>query len=473
MTQAGAGVEAKANDALITGNYIHDLIIAANSSSGSWGADGIMLNNSSDDVVSYNRLINCVAPSAAYGLDGGGVEFFAAVSNVAIHHNYANNVNGFTKIGSNGATDSNDLWADNVVINSGPMVGIHIGGTWATYVNGLQVLNNTIVAGNNTNGSNFFYLNQANTTGFTAADLLVRNNILYASGTSMAVSQEGNSVPFTHDHNIYYGLNLNVTLAGSELSADPKFVNATTGNYALEAGSPAIGAGQAPAPYATDYAGDPVPSANGVDLGAYEYGSQASPTSTPTVAPTATSAPTAAPTAAPTVTPAPTASLPNLLKDGSFESGISPWLLQVDTPASASASLDTGNHAADGGTASAKVNVAAGDASDPYYVQLRQSGVELCAGCRYQLAFWAKAAAGRSVQAAVQGVNSPYNIYLNQTVAPGTAWQKYTYEFTPSQSDTAFVGFNLGSSASTVWIDGVTLTGGLLPEAFLPYIGAR
>ena len=86
------------------------------------------------------------------------------------------------------------------------------------------------------------------------------------------------------------------------------------------------------------------------------------------------------------------------------------------------------------------------------------------------MTFWARAADGRSIQAIVQGMNSPYAIYLDQTVSPGPAWQEYTYGFTTRQSDTAFAGFNLGASTTTVWIDGVTLTGGLPPAAFLPFV---
>ena len=297
LTGGGAGLEARSQYDLITNNYFHDMHLAADDGQGSsWGGDGIMLNGTSNDEISYNRFVNCIAPSGSQNsvTDGSAVEFYSAVTNVAIDHNDLYNDNQVSELGSNGTTtDSNDLWADNLIVNSSAW-GVHLGGSFTTNANGLQIINNTFIVSRPTNinyNPNFIYTDGGNTVGFTAGDLVVRNNIFYASGFSMGIDQDPD-VPYTHDHNLYYGIaDWNIALGATEKAADPEFADFAGGDYELEAGSPAIGAGLAPAPYPTDYAGNPVPSANGVDIGAYEYYSnQQSPTPTGTLQ--ATSGPT-------------------------------------------------------------------------------------------------------------------------------------------------------------------------------------
>ena len=79
-------------------------------------------------------------------------------------------------------------------------------------------------------------------------------------------------------------------------------------------------------------------------------------------------------------------------------------------------------------------------------------------GKKYQVVFYARSDANRTLQAIVQKKDSPYTIYGNQTVNLTTAWQKFSYTFTPGQSDSVFVGFNLAASGATVWLDGVYIT---------------
>jgi hypothetical protein len=565
MTACGAGVEDRANYTTITHNNFHDLIAATNDNAGDyWGGDGMMIEGSSNDEIDYNTCTNCISTgfTPATG-DGGFVEFYDSNSNVTIDHNYVNNTWQVSQLGSSGGTDSNIEWAYNVFINVGPVIGLHLGGTWETNYSNLVLINNTCYWTTSANGPNIIYTDSGDSDGFTPGDFTERNNLFVTTASGMGTDQ--NTEAFTHDHNIYEGFSYEDYSMGTDeyWNENPDFVNAGADNFELQAGSPAIGAGLAPAPFSTDYAGDPVPSANGVDIGAYEYEPQASPTATPTTAPTATpttaptatptmaptatrtptvaptampttapsatpttaptatpttaptatpttaptatrtptTAPTATPTTAPTATPttaptatsaptvaptatpttaptatpttAPTAtSAPttapgssNMLQNGSFESATSPWLLQVNSPASASLSQDTTTHASDGGVASAKISITTDDTSNPYYIQVRQEGLSVCSSCSYQFSFWATAAGSRSIQAVVQGQNSPYTVYFDQSVTLGTSWQEFTYTVTPNASDTVFVGFNLGASTSTVWIDGVSFTSGAAPTA--------
>jgi len=133
----------------------------------------------------------------------------------------------------------------------------------------------------------------------------------------------------TVDHNLtdgdrdpefeFYGV-------GDLVDVSPAFVNPSTRDYHLLAGSPAIDHGSAAAAPADDFDGNPRPQdgdgdgAAGYDIGAYEASSpagsptpsatlRASPTATPT--PTATNTPMPnTPTPTPTQTPTPTATAP-------------------------------------------------------------------------------------------------------------------------------------------------------------------
>ena len=465
MTACGAGVEDRANYTTITHNNFHDLIAATNDNEGDyWGGDGMMIEGSSNDEIDYNTCTNCISTgfTPATG-DGGFVEFYDSNSNVTIDHNYVNNTWQVSQLGSSGGTDSNIEWAYNVFINVGPVIGLHLGGTWETNYSNLVLINNTCYWTTSANGPNIIYTDSGDSDGFTSGDLTERNNLFVTTASGMGTDQ--NTEAFTHDHNIYEGFSYEDYSMGTgeHWNENPDFVNAAADNFELQAGSPAIGAGLAPAPFSTDYAGDPVPSANGVDIGAYEYGTQAGPTATPTVAPTSGPGPTSTPE--PTATPTSAPASGNLMQNGSFESGTSPWSLQVNSPASASLSQDTTVHASDGGVASAKVSIAADDTSSPYNIQLRQAGLSTCSACSYQLSFWAMAAASRSLEAVVQGLSSPYTVYFDRSPTVGTSWQEYTYTVTPGASDAVFVGFNLGASTSTIWIDGVSLTNLSTPTA--------
>lgn len=72
-TKVGAGFTVNGRHNLITGNYAHDLTMVVNDEGGDndFGATGVILE-ASDNEVSYNRMINCEAPSLDYGFDGGG-----------------------------------------------------------------------------------------------------------------------------------------------------------------------------------------------------------------------------------------------------------------------------------------------------------------------------------------------------------------------------------------------------------------
>lgn len=103
----GLGVSVWGQYNLVTNNYIHDLKEVVNtpydpgvpgSDDDDYGCVGVWLWASNNEV-SYNRIIDCVAQSYDYGIDGGGIEFFGTVDNCKIHHNFVKGCMGFIEIG--------------------------------------------------------------------------------------------------------------------------------------------------------------------------------------------------------------------------------------------------------------------------------------------------------------------------------------------------------------------------------------
>lgn len=91
-TRVGIGISIRGRNNLVTHNYAHDLTMVVNNPGGDndYGAVGIWLFASLNEV-SYNRMINCKAPSYDYGFDGGVVEFYGNVDSCYVHHNWGEN----------------------------------------------------------------------------------------------------------------------------------------------------------------------------------------------------------------------------------------------------------------------------------------------------------------------------------------------------------------------------------------------
>jgi len=313
MTNVGIGVGIYGQRNLVTANYFHDLKMVVNTQGGDddYGAYAIGIYNSNNEV-SYNRAERCKAPSYDYGADGGFVEFYNNVSGANIHHNWAQDNNGFIEVGGGSATDT--VVAYNVAVNNGSLAVMHISGNFQATVSNFRFENNTIVetaVGSNT----YDILDFIGTPPANA--VTVRNNIFYVNQFQVV----SNTPSFAHDHNLYYFMQshtqLGAPLGPGEKIADPLFVNLAGGDYHLRAGSPAIDAG-VDLGYRQDCAGQPVPQGSAPDLGAYEYSSSA-PAATPTQAPasaTPTQASTQLPVTAtptrvpPTATPAPATATP-------------------------------------------------------------------------------------------------------------------------------------------------------------------
>ena len=263
--RVGAGLQVYGANALITRNHFHDGVMIHNTMGGDddYGANGIVVSGP-DAEISYNLAERLAAPSFDFGTDGGFVELYGALSNVSVHHNTVRDSNGFCEGGSNGGLAQSDLtFAYNLSVDNGSMYTLHNGGNgFAAVFSAVLFAHNTIV--NTTPTSTIFWTSRD----ATAGSITVRNNIVVAGGARV-YTRPG---LLTHDHNLYTVIgSLGLTAGDGEVVADPRFVDAAGGDFHLRADSPAIDVGAGTALFVTDLDETPVPSGDGLDLGAFEF----------------------------------------------------------------------------------------------------------------------------------------------------------------------------------------------------------
>lgn len=262
-TNSGQGISVSGQFNLITNNYAHDLKMIVNTPGGTddYGALGFLIMNS-DNEVSYNRCVNCRAPSYDFGYDGGVVEIYSNGDNSYIHNNYGRASDGFLEVGV--GTARNVRVAYNVSDNNYTHFGcLHTGGTFGSLIDNFKIENNTIV---NTTVTGWAVINCADVP-LTSSQLYFRNNVVY---TNMLVAGQGG---FTHTNNDYLvsgGAQVGYTLSSSERIIDPLLADVSSGDYHLQSSSPAINSG-INLGYTLDYANQAVPQGGIPDIGAYEY----------------------------------------------------------------------------------------------------------------------------------------------------------------------------------------------------------
>jgi parallel beta-helix repeat protein len=136
-----------------------------------------------------------------------------------------------------GSGDGNTAYNNIVIKNSG--YGIQVSSEGPTNT---KVYNNTIY-GNKYSGVAIFS---------RSLNTIVRNNILSQNGGTLSDSGTG-------------------TIQSNNVTSDPKFSNASTLDFSLQAGSPAIDAGIKLSEVVNDITGAPRPQGATYDIGAHEY----------------------------------------------------------------------------------------------------------------------------------------------------------------------------------------------------------
>jgi hypothetical protein len=284
ITASGTGVTSNGQYNLITHNNVHDLKMIVNTAGGDddYGAVCFWLAGPNNEV-SYNRGVNCRAPSSDYGYDGGFVEVWKQGDNTYVHHNLADNTSGFFEIGGSGSA-RNIKVAQNVLYNVHGGLCLHNGGSFSISFDNFRFEGNTYYS--STDGYRFLDC----VTGLTPSMVIMRDNV-FASNIRIS-----NSGSFTHTNNLYSmsgGATVGYTLGSGEKQGNPSFADVGAKDFHLLSGSAAIDAG-VDAGYATDYDGNARSVGASTDMGAFEYQNNKGETSEPT--------PPSSPDPAPSVT---------------------------------------------------------------------------------------------------------------------------------------------------------------------------
>ena len=283
-------------------NMMFQLTPTSTNGSDDSGAVAIALHGD-DNEIAGNTFRDNHACSYDFGSDGASIDIYGGDRNV-LHHNATTNDDVFAEIGKSSTSGA----ADNVLAYNSMRADLPQAyflvtrGAASSYgpVLRTKVYNNTV------------HLTQTGPSvigivcrhGCNSDILTLKGNVIW-SGRSVwtdGAFGEGKNVYWSAGGKPYFGDG--ATRSASSLVADPRFADAATGDYHLQAGSPAIDLGTTDVlglGLNTDLAGAVVPSGAAPDAGAYEYGTR--PTVEQVVAePTPTAAPTQEPTQEPTAT---------------------------------------------------------------------------------------------------------------------------------------------------------------------------
>ena len=343
--QPRAGIRAVINEFTIVRNNVtdsngrwgiftgfsSDLTIENNQASRSKIEHGIYVSNSADRPV--------IRGNSVFENNGSGIQLNADVtmggdgiiSNAVIENNVirANGAGGGASINLDGVQNSD---IRNNKIESARATGIALfRQNGATGSENNRIVNNTIIVDNSLNQSKGRW--GIALAGGSTGNVLSNNVVFSTQSFAGAISASADSLAgLVSDYNAAEnqfsadGGNTAVSLAGwssatgqdqhsvalaTTSALDGLFVNRTAGNYRLVLGSAAIDRGTATGAPLTDLEGRARPSGAGVDIGAYEYASIATPPAPKPPAPTPPTPPAPTPPAPPAPTPpAPTPPAP-------------------------------------------------------------------------------------------------------------------------------------------------------------------
>jgi endoglucanase len=153
---------------------------------------------------------------------------------------------------------------------------------------------------------------------------------------------------------------------------------------------------------------------------------------------------------------------PELIDNGTFDTGTAPWWWTANAPASV---VD--------GRMCAEI---AGGTVNPWDAIVGQNDLPLQAGESYELSFDASASVPVGVLAKMQLQVEPWTERLSQPTILGTEAQHFSYTFTSDvDSATDQLAFQVGGSAQpwTFCLDNVSLVGGAEPPVYVPDTGPR
>jgi hypothetical protein len=204
IANCGGGVMMYGRFNLITHNFAHDLVMVKNTKAESrtapggdddYGAVAYWVFNSNNEIA-YNRAERCRASSYDYGSDGGFFEVYTNGDSTYVHHNYAEDCNGFLEIG--GGKARNITISHNVSIENGEWT-FHLSGKFKADIQDFRMEHNTIISRKGTKWNNILGFSKG---AIDAKMLIFKNNIVVLGGE--AAEKVAKSNTFIHEGNTYF-----------------------------------------------------------------------------------------------------------------------------------------------------------------------------------------------------------------------------------------------------------------------------
>ena len=153
------------------------------------------------------------------------------------------------------------------------------------------------------------------------------------------------------------------------------------------------------------------------------------------------------------------ASAANLLMNGSFETGLSPWTFTFASGVRGVQFQDSGTHS--DGNWSEAIRVWSPASSPTWGARLGQAGISLYAGQVVTISFAAMASTTNALSVGIQQTAGAWSWYGFKafSLTPVGNWNVYTFSFTmPANDPHAALNFEMGNMAGDVWIDNVSVT---------------
>ncbi len=151
------------------------------------------------------------------------------------------------------------------------------------------------------------------------------------------------------------------------------------------------------------------------------------------------------------------ASAANLLTNGSFESGLSPWTFTLGGGVQGVQYQDSGTHT--DGNWSEAIQAWSPVSSAPWGLRLSQGGISIAAGQVVTISFAAMASNSHPLSVGIQQTSGAWSWYGFQAYSLTPYWNTYTLSFAmPANDPNTSLNFEMGNMAGNVWIDNVSVT---------------
>ncbi len=153
------------------------------------------------------------------------------------------------------------------------------------------------------------------------------------------------------------------------------------------------------------------------------------------------------------------ASAANLLTNGSFESGLSPWTFTLASGIQGIQYQANSTHT--DGNWSEAIQAWSPVSSAPWGERLSQAGISLSAGQVVTVSFAGMASNTNPLTTGIQQTSGSWSWYSLHTFSLTPSWNTYSFTFTmPSNDSNTSLNFEMANMAGNVWIDNVSVTVG-------------